>query len=50
MIKCQIRQLSSRDRSGRDMYPGQWLFTWQRIGAVWYLLSIEAYVPPRVDF
>lgn len=43
MIKCEIRQLSSRNRDGTAMYPGQWLLTWMLVGAVWHLLSIEPY-------
>lgn len=41
-IKQEIRRLSSRHSIGGPlMYPGEYLFTWLRIGAVWHLVGME---------
>jgi hypothetical protein len=40
-IKVERRQLLARNANQTLMYPGTWVFTWLRIGAIWHLLAME---------
>lgn len=42
IIKQEVRRLPSRYLDGSPIYPGEWLFTWAKVGALpWSLVSIE---------
>lgn len=40
-IKQEIRTLASRHLDHTLMYPGKYLFTWMRVGAVWHLVGMD---------
>jgi len=44
-IKQERRKLGSRYLDGVLMYPGEYLFTWLRMGATWHLVSMEPIEP-----
>lgn len=46
MIKHERRKLHSRYENGVLMYPGEYVFTWVRIGLVWHLAGISEVVEP----
>lgn len=41
VIRREVRVLSSRYENGVPMYPGNYLFTWLRVGLVWHLVGME---------
>lgn len=43
MIKHEIAELPSRYPNGVLMYPGRWLLTWAKCGAMpWVLIGMES--------
>lgn len=42
MIKQEIRTFSSQNLDGSLKYPGRWLLTWAKCGALpWTLIGME---------
>lgn len=42
VMKQEVRRLGSQWADGSLMYPGAWLFTWAKVGALpWSLVAMD---------
>lgn len=44
MIKHEIREFASQWPNGALIYPGRWMLTWAKLGAMpWMLIGMEPF-------